>query len=572
MENNLDTIRHSASHILAMAMLKIDTGAKLAIGPVIENGFYYDFELSKPISSSDFEKIEKIMLQIKNKKIFFSSEKISIKEAKSLFKSNTYKLELIDELAKKGEKEVSVYKTGDFIDLCRGPHVQNSEQIGFFKLTKTSGAYWRGDEKNKMLTRIYGTSWLTQKDLDDYITKLDEATSRDHKKLGKELDLFIFSDLIGPGLPLYTQKGTVLRNILKNYSNSLRKKIGYEEVYTPQMNKSDLFKISGHYDKYNENNFNVKSNYTDEEYFLKPMNCPQHTQIYAHIPRSYKDLPIRMADFANLYRDEKPGELSGLTRLRAFSQDDGHAFVREDQIEEEFLNILSVIQIAMKKFGLSYKFRLSLRDEKNKSAYLGDDALWEKSQKILENILISQKINYEKAEGEAAFYGPKMDLIIKDSLDREWQLSTIQIDVNMPNRFKLEYTTEDNSKKTPIMIHSAILGSTERFMAMLIEHYAGAFPLWLSPVQIKIITVNDQVIESAKKLKEKLTDQDFRVELDISNESVSKKIRNGELEKVPYLIVYGQKEEKTGALSIRKDNQVTNVKSEEFIRNLRQEL
>ncbi|MDO8559283.1 MAG: threonine--tRNA ligase, partial [bacterium] len=439
----------------------------------------------------------------------------------------------------------------EFIDLCAGPHVKSTEEIpaDAFKLTKIAGAYWKGSEKNKMLTRIYGVAFATKNELENFLKMREEAEKRDHRILGEKLDLFIFSELVGPGLPLYTFKGTAVLKEIKDYSNKLQKEIGYQEVQTPNMNRAELFKVSGHYDKYKDDMFRVISHYSEEDYYLKPMNCPQHTQIYASRPRSYKDLPIRIADFANLYRDEKTGELAGLTRLRGFTQDDGHCFCMESQIKDEFKSVLSAIEKAMKTYGMDYKIRLSLWDPQKPEKYLGDAEVWAKSQKTLEDILIENKIEYFTAVGEAAIYGPKMDLISKDSLGREWQLSTIQLDFIMPERFGLKYTDSDGKEKTPAMIHRAIVGSPERFFGILIEHYAGAFPFWLAPVQMRLIPVSDKHLEYAEKIKNELSE--FRVELDGQNETLGKKIRNGELQKIPYLVILGDREMTAGQISVR---------------------
>jgi threonyl-tRNA synthetase len=385
----------------------------------------------------------------------------------------------------------------------------------------------------------------------DYLNMLQEAEKRDHRKLGEALDLFVFSELVGPGLPLYTFKGTTILKEIKNYSNELQKEIGYQEVQTPNMNRAELFKVSGHYEKYKDDMFSVHSHYTKEQYFLKPMNCPQHTQIYASKPRSYKDLPMRIADFAQLYRDEKTGELSGLARLRGFSQDDGHSFCREDQIKEEFKSVLSAIEKAMHTYGMNYKIRLSLWDPKHPEKYLGDSKTWKKSQQILEEILVENRIEYFKATGEAAIYGPKMDLISKDSLGREWQISTIQLDLIMPERFKLKYIDSEGKEKTPVMIHRAIVGSPERFFGILIEHYAGAFPLWLSPVQVAVIPISEKHLDYAKKIQTELRNNNIRIELKDENETLGKKIRSAEMQKIPYLVIVGDKEIVANAISVR---------------------
>lgn len=563
-------MRHSCSHVLAMAVINLFPDAKLAIGPAIEDGFYYDFELPRALTPEDLTILEKTMREIKNQAIPFVSSKMEIHASHKYFldKKQNYKVELINDLINNEETEVNIYSSGNFLDLCKGPHVENTNQIGFFKLTKIAGAYWKGNEKNKMLTRIYGTAWNTESELKVYLDNQEKAKNNDHRKIGKELGLFIFSDLIGPGLPVYTPKGAKLRQIIQDYSRLLRTKIGYQEVHTPQMNKSDLFKKSGHLEKYLENMFSVTSNYTKEKYFLKPMNCPQHIQLYASESRSYRDLPIKYADYANLYRDEKTGEIGGLTRLRAFSQDDGHCFCTSDQIEEEFSVILDVIVEAMKRYNLDYKIRLSIRDEKNKDKFIGDDKIWKESQETLKNILETKKIEYILGEGEAAFYGPKMDLLINDSLNREWQLSTIQIDLNMPGRFGITYTDENGSEQTPIMIHSAIIGSPERFMAILLEHYEGKLPVCLAPLQIIIATVSDEVKEKAIELKNKINDLGFRAQVDLTSETVGKKIRNAELQKIPYIITYGKKEAEGISLAVRFENNVKNLTLEELLKEI----
>ncbi len=566
---DIEIKRHSLAHILAMAVLDLWPDTKFGIGPEIENGFYYDFDFREKITSDDLKKVQERMSDFIKSDFKFEREEISAEKAEKIFEGQPFKLELIEELEKpsfakategKGKRPITIYKTcppaggsGEFIDLCAGPHVESTKDLRktAFKLVKIAGAYWKGSEKNPMLTRIYALAFETPDELKNYLTLQEEAEKRDHRKLGKELELFVFSDLVGPGLPLYTFKGAIVRKIIQDYSNQLRKKIGYQEVHTPQINKAELFKVSGHYEKYKESMFRVVSNYADEEYYLKPMNCPQHTQIYASQMRSYRDLPVRIADFAMLYRDEKPGELSGLNRLRAFSQDDGHCFCREDQLRYEVAQLLNVIEIAMKKYGMNYFIRLSLRDKNKKEKYLGDDEIWEKSQKVLEDILKKEKIEYKRMEGEAAFYGPKMDLIAKDSLGREWQISTIQLDFNMPKRFGLEYTGEDGKKYTPVMIHSAIVGSPDRFLGILIEHHAGAFPFWLAPIQIKIIPVSEKINNYAEKIFKALEKENLRVELDNANETLSKRIRNAELQKIPYILVVGEKEEKSETVAVR---------------------
>lgn len=542
-EEQIIKIRHSLAHLLGAVVLDMWPDTKIATGPAIENGFYYDFDFSTPITEKDIQKIENKMRELLRTWDKFEQKIISYSEAKKIFAENPYKLELIEEYNKDG-KELSIYTSGDFTDLCAGPHVENIKDIktDAFKLERMAGAYWKGNEANKMLTRIYGLAFLTKEELDTYEKQIEEAKARDHKKVGRELGLFVFSDLVGPGLPLYTWKGAIIRKEIMDYSRELQEKIGYQEVHTPNINKAELFKVSGHYEKYKEDMIKVMSNYSKEEYFLKPMNCPQHTQIYASESRSYRDLPIRIADFANLYRDERPGELNGLTRLRCFCQDDAHAFCREDQIKEEFINVLSVIKEALKTYKMNYTIRLSLWDPEKPEKYLGEASVWERAQKILEEILIENKIEYIRAVGEAAIYGPKMDILTKDSLGREWQISTIQLDLIMPVRFKLTYADKDGKEKTPVMIHRAIIGSPERFMGILIEHYSGNFPLWLSPTQVKVIPVRENHNEYATKIAEELRESGLRVDLDIREGNMGGKVRDSKKNKIPYMIVVGDKD------------------------------
>lgn len=547
-------MRHSAEHVLTFAMQRVfgEKAFYMAMGPATDDGFYFDFEQlgDFSVNESDFAKIEKEMSKIIKEDLPFVKKEVSVKEARKLFGGNPYKIEWIDQIEERGEK-VSIYYTGnDFFDLCSGPHIASTGQIKAFKLLNIAGAYWHGDEKNKMLARIYGTTFPSVDQLKDYIEKLEEAKKRDHRKLGKELDLFVFSDLVGPGLPLYTRKGALVRRLIQDVTKELQQPYGFEEVWTPQITKADLFKVSGHYDKYKDGMFKVISNYTKEEYYLKPMNCPNHCVLFGSQLRSYKDLPIRYADFANLYRDEKPGELSGLTRLRAFSQDDAHCFCSADQIKSEILNVISITKKALQIYGINYWIRLSLWDENEKEKYLGDPQTWEKSQKLLEDILVENKIEYKKAIGEAAIYGPKMDFMAVDVLGREWQISTTQLDFIMPQRFGLKYTDKDGALKTPVMIHRAIVGSPERFMALLIEHCAGAFPIWLAPIQVVVIPISENQMLYAKEVAEKLLAQNVRVEV-WEDGSMQKRIKVAEKQKVPYMLIVGQKEAESESVSVR---------------------
>ena len=505
----------------------------------------------------------------------FEKHELTADEAKKEYPGNPYKRELIDEFTKDGQK-VTFYKSGDYWDLCKGRHVENLKEISSdaFKLDRIAGAYWRGDEKNKMLTRIYGLAFETKKDLDAYIAQREEAKKRDHRKLGRELDLFVFSELVGVGMPLFTPKGNIIREQIIGFSRELNNELGFGEVHTPNINKAELFKISGHYDKYKEDMLSVSSQYVSDEMFLKPMNCPQHTQIFASSPRSYRDLPIRYSDFAVLYRDEKPGELSGLIRLRSFSQDDGHIFCREDQVKDEISNVLSAIEKALKAYKIEYWMRLSLRDPNKKEKYLGDDSVWKKSQTMMRDLLKEKNIKNKEVEGEAAFYGPKIDIMAVDAIGREWQISTIQLDFNQPKRFELEYTDKDGGKKIPVMIHRALIGSPDRFLGILIEHYAGAFPLWLAPVQVKVIPVRTQHNKYAKKVFELLNENNIRVELDDSDENLGKKVRDAKNNKLPYWIVIGDKEVEADKITLesRDTGQLDQMSKEKLVKKLLEEI
>lgn len=542
---NLEEKRHTLAHLLAAAISERYPHAKPTIGPAIDNGFYYDFDFSAgPVPGTDeLPAIQKKMLELLPTWQSFERTDISVPGAHTQFADNKYKIELIEALEQNGA-EITLYTCGGFTDLCRGGHAENpATDIApdSFVLDKVAGAYWRGDEKNSMLTRIYGLAFATKSDLDAYITQREEAIKRDHRRIAKEQGLLVFSDLVGSGMPMYTPKGNVIRNAIINYSRELNTKLGFGEVHTPNINKAELFKISGHYDQYKEDMLSVRSQYVSDEMFLKPMNCPQHTQIYASEARSYRDLPVRYADFANLYRDERPGELSGLTRLRAFAQDDGHIFCREDQIESEISAVLSAIQEALKTYKIDYWMRLSLRDPNNKEKYLGGDEGWNRSEQIMKNLLQEKKIEYKEALGEAAFYGPKIDIMAIDAIGRQWQISTIQLDFVQPSRFQLQYTGEDGSKKTPVMIHRALIGSPDRFLGILIEHYAGAFPLWLSPVHVRILPVSEKHTDYAQNILTQLNGTGIRAELDTSD-SLGKRIRAAKVEKVPYLLVVGDQE------------------------------
>src|SRR3989339_169717 len=570
MNEKNERIKHSCEHVYAQAIKELyQDRVTLAVAHISEDGFANDAKWQQPISPDDLPKIEKKMQEIIKADLPIVRKEISIDEAKKLFANNPFKLEWVEQWAKQNQI-LTVYWTGDkYVDLCKGPHVEHTGEIKAFKLTAIAGAYWRGDEKNEMLTRVYGVAFDSKEELNDYITRHEEAKKRDHRKLGKELDLFTFSDLVGSGLPLYTQKGALIRKLLNNYVEELQSKAGYMQVWTPQITKADLFKISGHYDKYKENLFKVKSNYSEEEFFLKPMNCPQHTQIYASRPRSYRDLPIRMTDFAMLYRDEKPGELNGLARVRSFSQDDCHVFCREDQVDQEVDLALSMTKKVMATFGFKYRYRLSTRDPKHPEKYIGNPDTWNKAEIWAEKIIKRNKIDYFEGPGEAAFYAPKMDLMATDALGREWQLSTIQIDYFMPEKFNLTYVDNNGTEKRPVMIHRAIIGSPERFIMILLEHFVGNFPLWLSPVQIDILSVSEKHLDYCQALTKEFQAANLRVELDSANESVGKKIRKSVKMKTPYVLVIGDQEMNSDQLSIRKrgEKETQQIDKTEFIKN-----
>lgn len=561
----VELIRHSLAHILAMAVLKKYPGAKLGIGPAIEKGFYYDFQFpkGKGISESDFPALEEEMRFIIKSGCVFSGAKITPAKARALFKDQPFKLELIKEFAAQ-KKQLIVYsaysKTRDpksetrslFTDLCRGGHIKDTSEISpeAFKLTKITGAYWRGDEKKPMLTRIYGAAFETKKELDDHLAIIAEAEKRDHKKLGKELDLFVFSDLVGSGLPLFTPKGTIIRDELENFIWSLRKQRGYERVRIPHIARKELYETSGHWDKFKDELFRIQTR-EGHEFALKPMNCPHHAQLYNSQKRSYRELPIRYAETTAVYRDEQSGELSGLSRVRAITQDDSHIFCRMNQIEKEASDVLNIVQEFYRPFGIPLETRLSRHNPKNRSAYLGSDKKWQSAEKQLRSVIVSRVKNYEDAPGEAAFYGPKIDFIGKDALSRSWQVATIQLDFNQPERFGLVCVNEEGRDEQVVMMHVAVMGAVERFMALLIEHYGGAFPLWLSPVQVAVLPVGANHEKYAGDTAAKLRENSVRAEVRGSGETLGKRIRLAELQKIPYIAVVGDKEQLSGAVNLR---------------------
>ena len=540
-QEKLAKIRHSLAHLLAAAVLEIYPDTKNTIGPAVDNGFYYDFEFSTPITEKDLKEIEKKMKKTRNGWKGFEHKEVSAEEAKEFFKNNPYKLELIDEIVSKGEK-ITLYTSGTFTDLCRGGHVDdiNDMNMDAFELSRIAGAYWRGDENNKMLTRVYGLAFETEDELKAYKTQQEEAKKRDHRKLGKELKLFTLSDLIGSGLPLMQPRGMIVRKEIEDYLWDLHKDKGYFQVWTPHIAKEALYVTSGHAAKFGDELFRVKGK--EESFIMKPMNCPHHMQIFADNQFSYRDMPVRYFEPATVYRDEKTGQLAGLTRVRAITQDDGHLFCRSSQIGDEVKTIIEIIKSFYTTMGMmdGYWVRLSLRGD-DKSQYLGGDEVWALAEKALADVCEDEKLPYKRASGEAAFYGPKLDFMFKDAIGREWQLATVQCDFNLPERFDLSFTNEKGEKERPVVIHRAISGSLERFMGVMIEHFAGAFPLWLAPVQASIIPIADSHQAYSKEVFEALKKAGIRAELANDNESLGKKVRQAKVEKIPYWIVIGDK-------------------------------
>lgn len=573
-DDNTENIRHSLAHLLAAAVMELWPDTKRTIGPAIDNGFYFDFDFAKPISEEDLPKIEKKMREILPTWDKFEKHMLSAEEAKKEYPGNEYKHELIDEFTQGGEK-VSFYKSGDYWDLCRGGHVDSMKEIDpkSFRLERIAGAYWRGDEKNKMLTRIYGLAFNTKADLDAHLKMLEEAKKRDHKKLGVDLDLFLFSDLVGPGLPLWTPKGTVLRNLLDDFVWQLRKAKGYERVEIPHITKKELYEKSGHWDKFKDDLFRIKTR-EGHEFAMKPMNCPHHTQIYARRQWSYRELPQRYANTTTCYRDEQTGELSGLSRVRAFTQDDAHVFCRTAQIKEEFLKVWDIVQEFYSAIGFDLRVRLSIHDPGQPDKYLGDKDLWARAEGILREIVTEKGVDWFEGLGEAAFYGPKLDFMGKDAIGREWQVATIQIDMNQPERFDLTCVNEKGEKERIVMIHAAIMGSIDRFLSILIEHLAGVFPLWLAPVQAVVIPISDKHSAYADKVAGVLRDADMRVEVSPAEESLGKRIRGAELQKIPYALIVGDKEEQADAVSVRRHRgeEEKDVKTQAFLERAKLEV
>jgi threonyl-tRNA synthetase len=553
-DNGKMAMWHSSAHLMAEAIEALYPGVKLAIGPPIENGFYYDIDFGDHNFSSDhFPKVEKKMIELARQKNVFERIEISKAEAISFFKEkeDEYKLELLEGLA---DGEITFYKQGEFTDLCRGPHIPNTGFIKAIKLLTTAGAYWRGDEKNKQLTRIYGITFPKNKELTAYLEMLEEAKKRDHRKLGKEMELFTFSQKVGQGLPLWLPKGAALRERLENFLKKAQMIAGYEPVITPHIANKELYICSGHYEKYGEDSFQpIKTPNEGEEFFLKPMNCPHHCEIYKSKPRSYKDLPVRYAEFGTVYRYEQSGELHGLTRVRGFTQDDAHLFVRPDQVEDEFEKVIDLVLYVFKALGFEeFTAQISLRDKDNKDKYIGSDENWELAEKAIINSSAKKGLDTVVEYGEAAFYGPKLDFMVKDALGRTWQLGTIQVDYNLPERFELEYTGSDNKKHRPVMIHRAPFGSLERFVAVLLEHCGGNFPLWLTPDQVCILPISDKYMEYSKEVLNSLKISDIRAEIDERSEKTGRKIRDAEIRKIPFMLIVGEREAEEGKVSVRR--------------------
>jgi threonyl-tRNA synthetase len=601
-EEQLHAMRHSLAHITAAAVKRLWPEAKFGIGPVVDNGFYYDIDLGEQkISDQQFGKIEKTMRRIISESQDFEHFTMPIDEAIEWAKANgqPYKEELLNDLKRSGTtiakdlnddemgtiasgdsatSEVSFYKNGDFVDLCRGPHVENTNKVGAFRLLRIAGAYWRGNEKNPQMQRLYGVAFATQEELDVYLENLEQARLRDHRKLGKELDLYTTSPLVGVGLPMFSPRGTVLRELLSRFSNQLREQSGFQKVWIPHITKHNLYEASGHWVKFGDELFLVKSQETSDNFVMKPMNCPHHTQIFASQPRSYKEMPVRYLETTTIYRDEKTGELGGLNRVRSATQDDSHVFCRPDQIEQEVHGLMAAAQELYSQVGLKLRVRLSYRDDSD--AYLGDPELWKTAQDQLKSAVIANNLDYFEQEGEAAFYGPKIDFMATDAIGREHQLATVQLDFVMPGRFELEYTDENGEKKTPVMVHSALLGSIERFLSVYIEHTAGWFPFWLAPEQIRILTINDTVMDYVEEIKAVLSAMvimkpvkynEVRFTVDDRNESLGKKIREATTWKIPVQLIVGPKDKDNQEVSVRTqagEEKVALGQLEDYLRSL----
>lgn len=577
MENNehLSNMRHTLAHLLAQAVTTHYPNSLLTLGPSIDNGFYYDIDFdTDKITDEDLKKIEKTMKKNLSSWKEFTHKEVSVHEAKEHFKGNVYKIELIDEIVSRGEK-ITLYTCGSFTDLCRGGHVENPAkeiQPDSFKLDRIAGAYWRGDEKNKMLTRIYGLAFENKEKLDAYIFQQEEAKRRDHRKIGKEMGLFVFSDLVGPGLPLWTPKGTIIRELLNDYIWELRKPKGYQKVTIPHITKKELYETSGHWAKFADDLFKINTR-EDHIYAMKPMNCPHHTQIFNSSPHSYKTMPVRYCETTMVYRDEQSGELSGLSRVLSITQDDSHVFCRENQIEKEVMAIWEIIETFYNSFGFKLEVRFSTHDEAHMEKYLGGKEVWVKAEASLKSLMEKKGTTWIDGLGEAAFYGPKIDFISHDSIGRVLQVATIQLDFNMPKSFELTCVNESGEKEQVVMIHCAVMGSIERFLSTLIEHLAGVFPLWLSPVQVVVLPISEHQKEYADFVYKKIKEFDIRVELDDSNESLGKRIRNAKMQKIPYIIVIGDKEKEGEVITVEgRTEKLEGITTDTFIERLRNEI
>ncbi|MBP6756386.1 MAG: threonine--tRNA ligase [Bacteroidia bacterium] len=552
-DDGKNTLWHSSAHLLAEALEALYPNVKFWVGPALEAGFYYDVDLNgEVLTPADFEKIEAKMLELARLNSAFIRKEISKADAITYFtdKNDSYKLDLLERLE---DGNISLYTQGNFTDLCRGPHIPNTGFIKAVKVLSIAGAYWKGDEKNKMLTRIYGIAFPKDKELKEYLVLLEEAKKRDHRKLGKELELFTFSEKVGAGLPLWLPKGAMLRERLIQFLQKAQLKAGYLPVVTPHIGQKELYVCSGHYEKYGADSFQpIKTPHEGEEFFLKPMNCPHHCEIYKASPKSYKDLPVRYAEFGTVYRYEQKGELHGLTRVRGFTQDDAHLFVRPDQVQEEFEKVIDLVLYVFNALDFKdYTAQISLRDPENKTKYIGTDENWELAEKAIIDSSAKKGLRTVVETGEAAFYGPKLDFMVKDAIGRKWQLGTIQVDYNLPERFELEYTGSDNQKHRPVMIHRAPFGSLERFIAVLIEHCGGNFPLWLTPSQFAILPISEKYNDYAKKVSELLNNSDIRGLVDERNEKIGKKIRDNEVNKIPFMLIVGEKEAEDGTVAVR---------------------
>ena len=577
-EQGKHTFWHTSAHLLAEALQELYPGIQFGFGPAVESGFFYDVMPAEGqvISENDFAKIEAKMMELAKKNEPVARKEVAKADALAEFKADgqTYKCEHIEQDLEDGT--ITTYTQGNFTDLCRGPHLMNTGLIKAVKITSVAGAFWRGDAKREQMTRIYGISFPKKKMLDEYLVILEEAKKRDHRKIGKEMELFMFSERVGKGLPIWLPKGTQLRLRLQELLRSLLKPYNYQEVICPGIGGKSLYVTSGHYAHYGKDAFQpIQTPEEDEEYMLKPMNCPHHCEIYARKPRSYKDLPLRIAEFGTVFRYEKSGELHGLTRVRTFTQDDAHIFVRPEQVKAEFENVIDVILKVFKIFGFeNYEAQISLRDPKDTEKYIGSDEIWEESENAIREACKEKGLETREEIGEAAFYGPKLDFMVKDAIGRRWQLGTIQVDYNLPERFKLEYTAEDNSKKTPVMIHRAPFGSLERFTAVLIEHTAGHFPLWLTPDQVAILPISEKFNDYAQKVRQYLDKQGVRALVDDRNEKIGRKIRDNELKRVPYMVIVGEKESAEGLVSMRKQGggEQATMSMEEFAQRINAEV